>query len=212
MSEPLRATHRTFASLTPARVIAGAAVFAFGLLAGAGFAAWLMPPDNNLSRAWSRLLLRILDGAGTEVSPLVLSVTGFDDNGVVPDRHRAGPTLDAEVKMLLLLPPGTEITGASLAYERDLASGRLFRAVRPGIVQASANSGAWAVFVRIAPRLRHGWRVRPVGRVVARHIGRHLPGNPTVTPQNMEGAGSYRAANFIYNVAPKDGTSIALIS
>jgi hypothetical protein len=47
---------------------------------------------------------------------------------------------------------------------------------------------------------------------VARHIGRHLPGNPTVTPQNMEGAGSYRAANFIYNVAPKDGTSIALIS
>src|SRR5271169_503521 len=49
-------------------------------------------------------------------------------------------------------------------------------------------------------------------RVVARHIGRHLPGNPTVTPQNMEGAGSYRAANFIYNVAPKDGTSIALIA
>jgi tripartite-type tricarboxylate transporter receptor subunit TctC len=49
-------------------------------------------------------------------------------------------------------------------------------------------------------------------RVVGRHIGRHLPGNPTVTPQNMEGAGSYRAANFIYNVAPKDGTSIALIS
>jgi hypothetical protein len=70
---------------------------------------------------------------------------------IIADRHRAGPTLDAEVKMLLLLPPGTEITGASLAYERDLASGRLFRAVRPGIVQASANSGAWAVFVRIAP-------------------------------------------------------------
>jgi tripartite-type tricarboxylate transporter receptor subunit TctC len=49
-------------------------------------------------------------------------------------------------------------------------------------------------------------------RIVARHIGRHLPGNPTVTPQNMEGAGSYRAANFIYNVAPKDGTSFALIA
>jgi tripartite-type tricarboxylate transporter receptor subunit TctC len=49
------------------------------------------------------------------------------------------------------------------------------------------------------------------GRVVARHVGRHLPGNPAVTTQNMEGAGSYRAANFIYNIAPKDGTSIALI-
>jgi tripartite-type tricarboxylate transporter receptor subunit TctC len=49
-------------------------------------------------------------------------------------------------------------------------------------------------------------------RTVARHIGRHLPGYPTVTPQNMEGAGSYRAANFIYSVAPKDGTAFALIA
>jgi len=49
-------------------------------------------------------------------------------------------------------------------------------------------------------------------RIVARHIGKHLAGNPTVAPQNMEGAGSYRAANFIYNVAPKDGTVMALIS
>jgi tripartite-type tricarboxylate transporter receptor subunit TctC len=50
------------------------------------------------------------------------------------------------------------------------------------------------------------------GRVVARHVGRHLPGNPAVTAQNMEGAGSYRATNFIYNIAPKDGTSFALIA
>ena len=70
---------------------------------------------------------------------------------IVADLHRAGPTLDAEVKMLLLLPPGTETTGASLAYERDLAGGRLFRAVRPGIAQATADKGAWAAFIRIAP-------------------------------------------------------------
>jgi tripartite-type tricarboxylate transporter receptor subunit TctC len=49
-------------------------------------------------------------------------------------------------------------------------------------------------------------------RVVARHLGRHLPGNPTIAPQNMEGGGSYRAANFLYNVAPKDGTTIGLIA
>jgi tripartite-type tricarboxylate transporter receptor subunit TctC len=49
-------------------------------------------------------------------------------------------------------------------------------------------------------------------RVVARHIGAHLPGNPTVIAQNLQGAGSYRAANFIYNVAPKDGTAMALIA
>ena len=43
-------------------------------------------------------------------------------------------------------------------------------------------------------------------RVLARHIGRHIPGNPNIVVQNMPGAGSLRGANFLYNVAPKDGT------
>ena len=46
-------------------------------------------------------------------------------------------------------------------------------------------------------------------RVFARHLGKHLPGNPSVVPQNMPGAGSLKAANYLYNVAPKDGTVIA---
>ena len=71
---------------------------------------------------------------------------------IVADRYHTGATLDAEVMMLLLLPPGTEVTGTSLAHERDLADGRLFRAVRPGIVQVSAYNGAWTAFVRIAPK------------------------------------------------------------
>jgi len=50
------------------------------------------------------------------------------------------------------------------------------------------------------------------GRTIARHIGRHLPGNPTVVPQNMPGAGSYVAASHIYNAAPKDGTVFAIIA
>ena len=49
------------------------------------------------------------------------------------------------------------------------------------------------------------------GRAVARHIGRHIPGNPNIVPKNMPGAGSARAAGFIANVAPKDGTVIANI-
>ena len=49
-------------------------------------------------------------------------------------------------------------------------------------------------------------------RMVARHIGRHLPGNPTVISQNMEGAGSFRAASYMYSQAPKDGTAMALIA
>jgi tripartite-type tricarboxylate transporter receptor subunit TctC len=45
-------------------------------------------------------------------------------------------------------------------------------------------------------------------RLMARHLGRHVPGNPTVVVQNMPGAGSLRATNFLYAVAPRDGTTI----
>jgi len=50
------------------------------------------------------------------------------------------------------------------------------------------------------------------GRTVGRHIGKHLPGQPTVVPQNMPGAGSYTAASYIFNVAPKDGTVLGIIA
>ncbi len=43
-------------------------------------------------------------------------------------------------------------------------------------------------------------------RTMARHINKYLPGKPKVISQNMTGAGSIRAANYLYNVAPKDGT------
>ena len=46
-------------------------------------------------------------------------------------------------------------------------------------------------------------------RTLARHMQRYIPGNPAVVVQNMPGAGSMRSANFIYNVAPKDGTAVA---
>ncbi|MGH6770655.1 MAG: Bug family tripartite tricarboxylate transporter substrate binding protein [Xanthobacteraceae bacterium] len=46
-------------------------------------------------------------------------------------------------------------------------------------------------------------------RTVGRHLGKHIPGNPTIVPRNMEGAGSIRLANFIYSQAPRDGTAIA---
>ena len=49
-------------------------------------------------------------------------------------------------------------------------------------------------------------------RIVAHHLGRHIPGNPTVLPQNMEGAGSLRAANWLFNAAPKDGSTIGMFS
>lgn len=48
------------------------------------------------------------------------------------------------------------------------------------------------------------------GRLLANHIGKHIPGRPNVVPKNMPGAGSFLAINTIYNVAPKDGTVIGL--
>lgn len=42
-------------------------------------------------------------------------------------------------------------------------------------------------------------------RTLGRHMGKHIPGNPSIIPQNMPGAGSLKAANYLYNVAPKDG-------
>ena len=45
-------------------------------------------------------------------------------------------------------------------------------------------------------------------RVLAQHMGRHIPGNPTLIPQNMPGAGSIKAALYLFSVAPKDGSVI----
>jgi tripartite-type tricarboxylate transporter receptor subunit TctC len=49
------------------------------------------------------------------------------------------------------------------------------------------------------------------GRLLARHFGKHVPGRPTIVVQNMPGAGSNKAAGYIYAVAPKDGTAIGAI-
>jgi tripartite-type tricarboxylate transporter receptor subunit TctC len=49
-------------------------------------------------------------------------------------------------------------------------------------------------------------------RVLGRHMGRHIPGNPQIVVQNMPGAGSLKATQYVYSVAPKDGTVLASVS
>jgi tripartite-type tricarboxylate transporter receptor subunit TctC len=49
-------------------------------------------------------------------------------------------------------------------------------------------------------------------RLVAQHLGDHIPGHPTIVPRNMEGAASLRLANYLYAAAPRDGTAIGAIS
>lgn len=49
-------------------------------------------------------------------------------------------------------------------------------------------------------------------RILAQHMGKHIPGNPTLVPQNMAGAGSLKVANHLYNIAPKDGLTFGVVS
>jgi tripartite-type tricarboxylate transporter receptor subunit TctC len=49
------------------------------------------------------------------------------------------------------------------------------------------------------------------GRLISRHLGQHLAGHPGVVVQNMPGAGSLKAANYLYEVAPRDGTALGVV-
>jgi len=48
-------------------------------------------------------------------------------------------------------------------------------------------------------------------RLLARHLGRHIPGEPTIVPQNMPGVGGVKAANYLASIAPHDGTTLHMI-
>ena len=56
-----------------------------------------------------------------------------------------------------------------------------------------------------------GYGYDTYGRLLARHLGKYLPGNPAIVPQNRPGAGSLNLANYLYNAAPRDGTEIAMV-
>ena len=66
--------------------------------------------------------------------------------------------------------------------------------------------------VRFIIRTPPGGGYDLLSRLLARHMGRHIPGNPTITPINMPGGGGIVAANYMAHVAPKDGTVLSIIS
>src|ERR1043166_5139018 len=103
-------------------------------------------------------------------------------------------------------------------------TGRRMKAAVAGCAVLLAAAGAWPARAQSGEGFYAGKTVTLLigfgtgggydlwGRTVARHIGKHLPGKPTVVPQNMPGAGSYVAASHIYNAAPKDGTVFGIIA
>jgi tripartite-type tricarboxylate transporter receptor subunit TctC len=90
-----------------------------------------------------------------------------------------------------------------------VASGLLFSA---GPTVAEETSGFYkGKTVSIVVGFGPGGGYDLYARTLARHLGKHIPGQPNVIVQNMEGAGSIRAANYVYAAAPKDGTVIATV-
>ena len=77
-----------------------------------------------------------------------------------------------------------------------------------GATGAQAQFKATNVSVYIPSGIGGGYDA--YARLVARHLSRFMPGNPVMVPKNMPGAGGVIAANYMYNVAPKDGSAIAL--
>jgi tripartite-type tricarboxylate transporter receptor subunit TctC len=93
------------------------------------------------------------------------------------------------------------VAGASLLFGSNLAP-------HAAEVEAFYKGKTVIIYIGFAP----GGSYDYFGRLVARHIGRHLPGNPTVIAESMPGAGSFTAANFLYARAPRDGTALGIVS
>ena len=93
------------------------------------------------------------------------------------------------------------VVGATALFGSNIAS----YAVEP---EAFYKGKTVILYIGFAP----GGSYDYFGRLVARHIGRHLPGNPTVIAESMPGAGSFTAANFLYARAPRDGTTLGIVS
>ena len=92
---------------------------------------------------------------------------------------------------LALLPCAVVASGGAPAIAQDFYKGKTLT-----IVIGNAAGSGYDLY----------------GRLVARHMAKHLPGSPGVLPQNMPGALGVKATDFLYNIAPKDGTVIALVN
>ena len=92
---------------------------------------------------------------------------------------------------------------ASLAFAATLAA--------PVAQAQSAAEFYKGKTITIAAGSSAGGGLDTYARLLSRHLGKHLPGNPTIIVQNMPGAGSLVAGRHAYSVAPKDGTHMAIV-
>jgi len=83
---------------------------------------------------------------------------------------------------------------AALAYSPAAADEPFYKGKTISLIIGSNASGGYDTY----------------GRLLARHMGKHIPGHPNFVVQNMPGAGGLRSANHLYNVAAKDGTVMGI--
>ncbi|HTI88537.1 MAG TPA: hypothetical protein VL966_18200 [Alphaproteobacteria bacterium] len=98
-------------------------------------------------------------------------------------------------RFLALLPAALAVILGSAPAARADAVEDFYRGKRINLIIGYGTGGGYDQYAR----------------VLARFYGDHVPGNPVLVPQNMPGAGSRKAANWLYNVAPKDGTALATL-
>lgn len=101
------------------------------------------------------------------------------------------------------------LTAKSALFAAACASGALAASASASAQSAADFYKSATVNVMIATAAGSGYDFE--GRLVARHIGKSLPGNPRVVPQNLPGAGGIRVANAIYNSLPMDGSNLGLL-
>src|SRR5262245_26448799 len=87
------------------------------------------------------------------------------------------------------------IAGLVLALPAPARADDFYKGRSISLIIATATGGGYDTYARL----------------IARHLGRHIPGQPAIVPQNMPGAAGIRAANYLYAAAPKDGTAIGML-
>jgi len=114
------------------------------------------------------------------------------------ERHPASATVRGVrlSRMIALLVATGAIWSASIAGGRCDAVADFYRGRSISVVIGFGAGGRYDAYARL----------------LARHIGRHIPGNPSLVAQNIQGAGGLKATQFLYDVAPRDGTVIGTVA
>ena len=114
------------------------------------------------------------------------------------ERHPASATVRGVrlSRMIALLVATGAIWSASIAGGRCDAVADFYRGRSISLVIGFGAGGGYDAYARL----------------LARHIGRHIPGNPSLVAQNIQGAGGLKATQFLYDVAPRDGTVIGTVA